>query len=321
MAIDQGWAQQHVDRWTALLAASRAPYRKLWPNYLFRHEEIRNSAQVIRVGQLLSRNQASGFIDVAAGDILAQNPRAHSFSRLYFRPQSPTQYRIEGVRKPHEVWHGAHAPVLVMFAFSAVSVLSLDGTNFSNGNMQSPDSRFGDDEAFFNEISFPDVYHVGSFTPEHKDRIVRARCAEVLAVSPLPLVPHLKAIVCRSPAERAFLMDQIGSEAAQFYGRIIVSHSEPGIFESKWAYVDTVDARRDGFRLKFHPRIDGATCAIKVRVLRNGVVVWSGENAAADLSTVWTVPYELSSGWYRCEIDIDECLAYSAMHLVDELPF
>jgi len=321
MPIAQGSADEHVARWTRILNESRVPYRKNWPGFLFRHEEVGNASRIIRSGQLLARSEAVNYTDVAAADIICTTNRAHSFARLYFRPMSPTQFRIEGIRRPAEVWHGAHAPVLVMFAFDAASVLAAQGTNFSDGNMQSPDSSQGDDELFFSGIDFRDVYHVGSFTQEHRERIVRSRCAEVLAASPLTLAGKLRAIICRSPAERTYLLDLIGAEAALSWGRLIVSHTEPGIFENKWAYVETVDVSSLGMRIKFHPRQDGDVCDIAVRILNGADQVWHGMKAGASMSVVWNVNTELAPGSYRCEIKVDGSLAYSAVHLIDELPF
>ncbi|WP_081008649.1 DarT ssDNA thymidine ADP-ribosyltransferase family protein [Xanthomonas arboricola] len=149
MPIAQGRAEAHVAEWVRGLSLSRAPYRQLWPRFVFRHEEISNAVRIIKSGSLLSRAQAVGYRDVAAVDIVTSTERAHAFSRLYFRPMSPTQYRIEGIRRPSEVWHGAHAPVLVMFAFDAVSVLSRTGTQFSNGNMQSAESSYDFTESLF----------------------------------------------------------------------------------------------------------------------------------------------------------------------------
>ncbi|MBB3801298.1 hypothetical protein FHR47_001532 [Xanthomonas arboricola] len=321
MPIAQGRAEAHVAEWVKGLSSSRAPYRQLWPKFVFRHEEISNAVKIIELGSLLSRAQAVGYRDVAAVDIVTSTERAHAFSRLYFRPMSPTQYRIEGIRRPSEIWHGAHAPVLVMFAFDAVSVLSRAGTQFSNGNMQSVESNYDSTESFFSEIAFADVYHVGSFTQDQKDRIVRSRCAEVLATSPLPLAGNLRAIICRSPAERAFLLESVGSAAASQWGRFVVSHTEPGIFENKWAYVETVDVSGAGVRIKFHPRQDASPCQFAVKIYRNQTLIWNGKNEGADMSLVWNVKTQLNPGVYRCVIEVDGCLAYSASHLVDELPF
>ncbi|MHB9783269.1 DarT ssDNA thymidine ADP-ribosyltransferase family protein [Stenotrophomonas maltophilia] len=321
MPVAQGSAEEHVDRWAKALGASRAPYRQHWPKYLFRHEEVGNASRIIRDGYLLARAHAAGYRDVAAADIIATTERAHSFARLYFRPMSPTQYRIEGIRRAEEIWHGAHAPVLVMFAFDAVSVLTANGTHFSDGNMQSPESKFGDDTEFFSGIEFGNVYHVGAFTPEQREVIVRSRCAEVLAESPLELAGRLRAIICRSPAERSYLLDLIGPEASDRWGRLVRSHTEPGIFENRWAYVDTVDVSDVGARIRFHPRLDGATCAISVRVISGENVIWNGSVAEANMSLVWTVTTRLDPGVYRLEVDVDGSTAYSAMHLVDEMPF
>lgn len=321
MPISPEQATAHVSAWERKLSGSRAPYRSYWPKYLFRHEEISNVVQLLRSGHLLARSQARGFRDIAAGDVLATDQRAHNYARLYFRPTTPTQFRIEGVRRQDEIWHDAHAPVLVMLVLDAASILSAEGTCFSNGNMQNAASEWGSDAAFFSRIPFDDVYHVGAFTSDRRDSIIRGRCAEVLAASPLQLPRYLRAIVCRSSAERAFLVDLLGSQAGDGLTRLIVSQTEPAIFENKWAYVDTVDASIEGFRISFHPRNDAGPIRVAIRVTRDGALVWSGSIVDASRSSVWRVPCTMRDGWYRCDIEIEGCLAYSAAHLVDQLPF
>jgi hypothetical protein len=208
-----------------------------------------------------------------------------------------------------------------MFVIDAKSLLTKEGVRFSNGNMQSQQCDDGDDENFFNSIAFDDVYHSSGFSPEVKDRILHARCAEVLAPSPMGIREHLSAIVCRSPAERAYLLDIIGDELAAEFSNKIVSYTEPGIFVSKWAYVDSVEASDAGFKVRFHPRADGGLCDFRVDIFSDEIPIHTAGMAAADLTKIWIVKFPLQRGRYRCVIRIDDVLAYEATHLVDDLPF
>jgi hypothetical protein len=134
------------------------PHRTKWPSRLFHHTPVENAAEVLRRGALLSRNASAGArqLDVADADVIARRDAAHDSARLYFRPRTPTQYSIEGVRKRSEYFRGAdkHAPTLVMFIFDARKVLALPGVRFSDGNMQSSGTLDGDSEAFFSSIDF-----------------------------------------------------------------------------------------------------------------------------------------------------------------------
>jgi len=323
MPISLVAAQDHIERWQKKLAQSRAPYRQFWPKFLFRHEDIGNAASVLKSGVLLSRASAgeAGFENIAAEDIVNANIRAHDFARLYFRPRTPTQFHIEGIRRVAEYYHGVHAPVLAMFVFSADRVLVRPGTQFSDGNMQSPQTSLGDNGNFFSGIDFESVYHSFPLTDENKAAVVRARCAEVLVDSPLPLDGHLCAVLCRSSAERNYLLHLLGPEVAAKFARRIYVHAEPGIFEKRWAYVDTVDALADGFAFTFHARSDGSPCDFKVKIYSEAKMLYSGKADGADLSKRWRAPYNLHRGTYGFEIMLDGVIAYRADHFFDELPF
>lgn len=323
MPISSLEAQAHIEAWQQKLAQSRAPYRQFWPKFLFRHEDIGNAVRVLSSGVLLSRTDGLrvGFNNIAAPDIVNSNAVAHNFSRLYFRPRTPTQFHIEGIRRQNEYYHGAHAPVLVMLVFSAERVLARPETGFSDGNMQSPQTSYGNDLLFFKGIDFESVYHSFPLSDQNKNSIVRARCAEVLARSPLPLDGHLSAVLCRSPAERNYLLHLLGPKDAAKWAKKIYVHAEPGIFEKRWAYVDTVDAVADGFVFTFHSRSDGAPCDFRVKIYEGASVAYAGKADGANLATRWRAPHVLHRGSYGFEVTLDGVMAYRADHFFDELPF
>jgi hypothetical protein len=206
-------AQSHIAQWCATLSTPKAhDYRRKWPKYFFHHASLTNATGILQAGALLSRNDAASQIhdDVAPTEVISRRSDAHQFARLYFRPRTPTQYQVEGIRKAGECYlndPSNHVPVLYMFLFSAESVLTLDDTQFSNGNMQSPHTKHAGTDEFFDSIQFKKVFHEGSFDQSEKDAILKARCAEVLTSSPLPLNEHLKFILCRSEAERHTLLN------------------------------------------------------------------------------------------------------------------
>lgn len=101
MGISRPRIDRHIAEWTAHFGAT--PQAR-WPSRLFRHEALENAVRILQSGQLQSRNDAGEIIvrDVAPADIIAADVRAHAFARLYFRPKTPTQFHIEGIRKPGE---------------------------------------------------------------------------------------------------------------------------------------------------------------------------------------------------------------------------
>lgn len=328
MGISLQVAQEHIDNWEQELKKSAVRrYRSKWPKYLFRHEKLENAAKILIAGQLLSRDSANGLIhdDIAPASVIARRSEAHHFSRLYFRPKNPTQFRIEGIRQQSDLYSpndiSAHAPVLVMLVFSATSVLTLDDTCFSDGNMQQAKTTHDRTEDFFAQIPFADVYHDDYFDSNDRDRIVRARCAEVLANSPLNLSNHLAAILCRSEAERKTLLHFSPNLDDRIKKKIRV-YSEVGIFCNEYTYVKEVDVSSEGLSFLLHPRKDGKDVVFSIEILnlKSNSVIFSLKNITI-LPKRWNIAQPLSEGTYQVTIELEGQLAYRANSIITELPF
>ncbi len=198
MGITLARHQAHV----AGFEAKFPNYRKAWPKYLYRHEPVENAIEVLKQGVLLSRVGAlqCGVIknDIAPANIINHNDAAHNFARLYFRPRNPTQYHVEGIRKPVDFYQGKHAGFLVMMLFNSENVLTANGTKFSCGNMQSNNSNVLDADLGFDMLNFEAIYHDSA---QQDPEIVRQRCAEVLPTSPFSLAETLEHIVVRTDAD------------------------------------------------------------------------------------------------------------------------
>jgi hypothetical protein len=138
MGLSPGFISAHIAEWEKRLSIPFQEYRAKWPSRLFHHAALENAALILRSGRLLSRLDSEGVraVDIAPTGLIDHRTRAHQFARLYFRPRTPTQYHIEGIRKPSEYYQGKHAPILAMFVFDASHVLALPGVRFSDGNMQ-----------------------------------------------------------------------------------------------------------------------------------------------------------------------------------------
>lgn len=326
MALSADVVRAHIEYWEQRLARKgNRPYRQHWPARLFRHEPIENAVKILRSDVLLSREQAAERIvrDIAPAEIIAARVVAHQLVRLYFRPKSPTQYRVEGVKKPDEVYQERHAPMLVIMIFQAEDILTQPSVQFSDGNMQSHNTVTRSTNDAFRELPFDQIYHDGVYDSHsvQGDEIKRRRCAEVLISSPLQLNGHLQAVLCRSPAERSTLLHLLGDSAGQWRDRIRV-FAEPGLFENRWAYVNTVDGGPNGIEFTLHPRQDGRTVATKLEV-RNGDGELLLHSATKELdpakNCIWR--QSLQPGVYLTRIELEGCLAYEAPFVVDELPF
>lgn len=325
MGITQVTAQTHIQTWQTHLANTNRPHRQTWPSRLFRHEPLENAVGMLRSGQLLSRNSAAGQIqrDIAPPNIIAHRGFAKDYVRLYFRPKTPTQYHIEGIRKPIDYYQGKHAPILIIFIFQSGNLLVDPDAMFSDGNMQSHNTNWGDDDAFFQSINFNHVYHEGSFNPTipgNRD-IIRVRCAEVLMSSPLNLNGTLQAVLCRSPAERTTLIHLLGGAAANWQNRIRV-HSVPGIFNNEYVYIDKVSVTNEGIIFSFHPPLmyQSVKTEIQVQGIDNGLALGLGP-WQLDPRKNWIHKQQFNDGIYEAKILVEDCLAFQSRFTIDSLPF
>lgn len=325
MGLSAAFIDAHIQRWVGNLDSRFFPHRRLWPDLLFHHAPLENAIRIINSGQLLSRNASNGLRgrDVAAGGVIDNRDRAHDFVRLYFRPRTPTQFNIEGIRRPADCrYENGHAPVLVMFVLDARSILSMPNVRFSNINMQLNAARDGDDEAFFNELDFAKIYHEGAYTDASiKDH----RCAEVLCPSPLPLVQHLRGIICRSEAERETLAYQAGVAIAPYRDRVFAS-DDLKVFDKNFPFANRVSASNEGVSFTLNPRHDGQNIQVQVRITRpDGQVVFEitypDMPAQTNTGGSWITRTPLADGSYVVSLTIDDHLAYQAAHYVGEVLF
>lgn len=332
MGLSRELIEEHIASWSGRLAATNWPYRQFWPRRLFRHEPLQNAARILRSGHLLSRRDVESrtleHLDIAAPSVIGTREDAYDFVRLYFRPRNPTQYRVEGVRRPEECVDGdmmRQAAMLVMLVFNFLDILTSDGVWFSNGNMQATAGRtqLGDSEDFFRSIDFERVYHEGAYDSQStagRD-ITRSRNAEVLVPSPLPLGSCLRAVVCRTPSERATLLHALGDQAPRWSDRVVL-WPMPGLFFLEKAFVESVEADSQGFTITFHPRRDSRTVRVRVAVkASNGTVVFQSSPQDLDLSNRWRWRCNFSPGHYLCSIELDGSLAHEAPFLIDDSPF
>lgn len=325
MGLSPDVVRAHIDKWEKRLGRGNRPYRRHWPARLFRHEPLENAVKILQSGVLLSRRDAAVGIerDIAPADIIATRMAAHGLVRLYFRPKSPTQYHIEGIRKPNELYQGRHAPVLVIMIFQAEHILTHPGVEFSDGNMQAYDTVTGSTEEEFQLIPFNLVYHEGAFDPHSAQGadIIRRRCAEVLLPSPLRLPGNLQGVLCRSPAERATLLHLLGNSADRWSERIRV-YAEPGLFESRYAYLNTVDGGPEGVVFTLNPRRDGVSVTTTMWVWDdNGNQRMHFGPKELNPAKRWISRKSLEPGTYLARFKLEGCLAYEAPFMIDEMPF
>lgn len=318
MALSEEFVAAHIAHWQAALTTPYWPHRKYWPTRLFHHAPLENALAILREGMLRSRNDGNNTHprDVAAPGVIDNETAAHGHVRMYFRPKTPTQYPIEGIRKAGECKYGdkTHAPVLVMLALDAKAVLCRPDVRFSARNMQLSGTPTYDTEAAFSAIPFIKVFSEGGTGGDRS--ITDARCAEVLTNSPLPLADALLEIYFRSEPERDTVLHLLGADAAPWIGRCYVSDALK-VFEKDYAFVQEVALTPRGVVFAFNARRDRKALAVKIEVFDS-----AGEKAVDFYNSAlaarppdggkWIFAGELGADIYLVRIRIDDQLAYES---------
>lgn len=328
MALSPAFIDEHIDRWQRHLTSHFQPHRAKWPSRLFHHSPLDNMIQILRSGVLRSRCDPLNdrIADVAGEGVIDARIEAHDYVRFYFRPNTPTQYHIEGIKKPADCMAfgaRAHAPILVMLLLKARDVLSQKDILFSNGNMQSDVVQTGNSEAFFQALPFHHVFHEGS-TGGVRD-IIFHRCAEVLTPSPLPLDENLEAICFRSIPERNTLIHLMGADADRWRSRMWVSE-DLRLFQRRFPFVREITLTRSGLVFSINPRHDLAPLDLKVQIRddRNLVIL---DRWYSDLPSVppqgdrWHIAHEFADGNYLVELAIEDKLAFKSTLTVGDIIF
>ena len=317
MALSELFAAAHIQHWQARLDQPTYNHRRYWPGCLYHHAPLENAASILAAGVLRSRNDPANPRprDVAAREVNAARVHAHDRVRLYFRPRTPTQYNIEGIRKPGECKFGeeTHAPVLVMLILNAQQIMTMPTTQFCDRNMQSPGAAPGDSEAYFAAIPFDKVYHEG---PTGRDESIRShRCAEVLPTSPLNLDRCLKAIIFRSEPERDTLLNLLGAQRNRWVGRCYVSDTLK-VFEKRYSFVQEIGLTSEGVIFALNPRDDR-------RGVKLSIQIWNGSGQFmvsfdhADIAATppqgrWIYKRAFADGLYHVRVKIEDHPAYDA---------
>jgi hypothetical protein len=224
------WAEtirSHIETWSKKLSD-----RPWWPRYVYHFTDVQNAAGILNRGVLLSRNavlQHDGMLVDNAHKAIIDRTDADKkeYARLYFRPQTPTQWSNEGI-KPADERGDAHCPVPVFFYFRAFDILSDDKCEFCKGNLARTGAEVCADHDSFQAIPFYEVFSEGYLPVEGRDAQVNHRNAEVLFRDELGL-EHLEFICCRSEAEKETLRTLLAPTSLEHWSsRIVVAGEATG---------------------------------------------------------------------------------------------
>jgi hypothetical protein len=294
---------------------------------VYRFTDAQNAVGILESGRIYSRNRAQELglirVDSASAAIVRRSTWAHGYVRLYFRPLTPTQYHVEGIRPPSErymdVDRDVHCPMPVFFVFNAVPVLCSPGCEFSRGSLARHRHEVGGDAVFLRDQPFRDIYHDGYLPSDRKDELLNAIQAEVLVPDELGLA-HCAAIVCRSGAERATLLallDASGSQCAPaLRSKIRIQRPDEYLFYEDWAYVQDVRLIEDRLHFVMHvpsSRSGGRRVTFSGRArVTNGDTgdEWVQEDRHFSMAREFSyeLPWNPTRAYVRYELE--GCLAY-----------
>jgi hypothetical protein len=326
MALSPAFVDAHIARWEAALNLPYYPHRKSWPSLLFHHAPLDNAVRILTEGFLRSRNDPANSrpSDVAGEGVIDTREDAHDWVRMYFRPKTPTQFNIEGIRQVGECAFGenAHAPILVMFGLDAKSVLTQQDVIFSDRNMQLSSAITGNSPEHFSSIPFEKVYHEGSY---QDSTIKQHRCAEVLAPSPLDLSTTLSAVYFRSEPERDTLLNMLPEQGARWRTRCHVS-SGLKVFQKRHTFVQEIGLTPAGVVFAMNTREDRKNISIRITVHdMNGQClinfIHSSHAAKPTSADRWIYERSLENGLYNVEVFLEDHLAFRGPILLGESLF
>jgi hypothetical protein len=319
------WAdeiQRHIEIWATQLGPL-----DWWPRYVYHFTDVHNAASIVQSGHLYSRAEAERRelmrVDNASPEIIQRTQPEHlKYVRLYFRPRTPTQYCNEGIRPINQrELGGAHCPIPVYFCFDGLTVLALDETEFSDGNMGSARASHSGEREFFLNIPFHLVFHNRWFTPDERDEIVFRRHAEVLVPGSLPLDPALKFIACRSVAERQTLLHLLPASLHRQWAPHI-RLGERGLFERRWTFVEEVVVVDDQVIFHFNPNTQTPgpfQVSFSYREAgESSERTWKGEQATLNNLLRIRIPSAVGG---IATLRLDDALAFAGALKFEDLPF
>ena len=311
----------------------RRSERRWWPRLLFHYTDIQNAARILSSGYLYSRQflEDERLLAVSSGsdEVLAgTHPDIKSCVRLYFRPQTPTQYHAEGVKSSLSLSNSrfpdAHCPVPVFFLFDSAEILSREDCWFSDRGLASRNYQIMSTAQDLDNLEWRKIYHTGPIDfrrPEESD-IISCRMAEVVIPGYLDM-RSLKWIYCRSEAEKDTLFHLLTDALRPRYEGRIVSTTRSELFYRQHTYLESVRLDSEAAHLAFSPDTQSRG------PFNLQVTVRSGNDIRQYTEETFSFQrgefrWRINTGFddYELELRLDDHLVYRNRHIeVDDIPF
>jgi hypothetical protein len=304
MAITLARAEQHIDEWTGRFRLFRS--RSKWPTGLFHACQMEVAAEILRRGELRCRNDVPNILcDVANQGALWNNPEAHNYARLYFRPRNMFHLKTEGIKRsgdPYRVDPHMSMPVMLVFDFK--SVLTLNEAGFLAGNFAHLGQEVLRSNDAFDRLNFAHIYHDSGTSGELGATIREARMSEVVVREALSTA-HLSAVVCRTAHDLASLKHLLAGHSV---GAPMLVEGETAIFQKKGIYIRELYSDHGAIHLTLAAPESGGMQGVLVR-LTSSENTWRAHVDTTRFVAEDLVALSRDTTW---TIEIEGCLAYRA---------
>jgi hypothetical protein len=305
--------------------------RRWWPQFLFHYTDIRNAVRVLQDGCLYSRKYLEDheqfIVSSGSPDVLSiTEENVKDCVRLYFRPQTPTQYYVEGIRSRASLavsrFPDAHCPVPVFFLFNASHILARVDSRFSDGNLGSGRAKLFGTAAEFENLPWKYVYHTGSIDVSQRDTIVFHRHAEVIVPQKLDL-GALRFIYCRSEAERETLLYLLSPDLLKRYQDKIVASTRSTLFYRQHTFVERARHSSQTIDFYFSPetKSPGPFSLLIDLEIASQHHISKLEDFVIGKPYVYRIKLPVSATSYRVYLTLDEHLAYANEYEAQDVPF
>ena len=190
--------------------------------------------------------------------------------------------------------------------------------------MQLAETVPGNDEAYFAQIPFAKVFSEGNTGGDRS--LTDARCAEVLAPTPLDLSVTLRGICLRSEPEKETLLHMLGDKRADWEGYCHVSDALK-VFQKEYAFVDVLRLTSEGVIFRLNVRKDGKPIQVKIDVWdgHDRHIVGFNNDAHAPVPpnphNNWILRHALAHDMYRVEVRLEGHLAYQSYMVLGDTLF
>jgi hypothetical protein len=306
MSITVARAERHIRDWSHNLA--RFPTRANWPLHLFHTCQLEVAAEIIKSGGIKCRGNVGHLIcDVANQGAVWNNPEAHNYVRLYFRPRNSFHLKTEGVKAigdPYRI--DPHMSIPIAFAFDFKKIITLSNCGFVPGNFAKTGAAPLSGDVEFDKMQFELIYHDSALPQEKMAEVHNWRMSEAVVSGTLSL-SDLSYVICRTIHEERTLRHSLGAKAAP---KIIVEQ-KGSIFMRRGMFIDEIYWASDLLNIRFHGPTGFTKEAYEVKVTcwDNNKMREGNFSLAPGGYRFPSIPASKDAIW---KIEIEDCLVHFA---------